>query len=366
MKVAIITDLPGLYEDTMYLNELEKKLPKIGIICKVFVIRGSKIFEKIDTTTGFFRFLNISKLLKNLSDFDIIHVQFTFPLGFGCTLLASLRLLNKPIIIHTHGYDVFTVPSVNYGLRRNQLGKKFTNYTWRRANKIITVCEKAKFEIEKTGINDDKINVLYNGIDENLFRKNRIDSNYSKELSMLRENSDILFLSVASIVPVKNHVRILKTFEKLVDRYHSKYKIKLALIGEHNNDSLLNDAHSNVVYLGKKKHSELSNFYNIADVFILPSLSEAHPWSMLEAMSCELPIIASNVGGIPETIDDSRFLVNPLDEQDILKKFEQITEMNSSEREKIGFENRKKILNNFTIMKHIHELKNIYNNLLSQ
>ena len=362
MKVAIVTDLPNWYDDTMYLNELEKRLAKSGIGCKVFVIEGSKIFEKIDTNTGFFRFLNISKLLKKLSDFDIIHVQFTFPLGFGCTLLASLRLLNKPIIIHTHGYDVFTVPSINYGLRRKYLGKIFTNYTWRRANRIITVCKKAKLEIEKTGINDDKINVLHNGIDENLFKKTK--NIYSKELSMLRENSDILFLSVASIVPVKNHVRMLKAFEKLVDKYHSKYKIKLALIGEQRNDSLLNGAHSNVVYLGKKKHSELSNFYSIANAFILPSLSEAHPWSMLEAMSCELPIIASNVGGIPETIDDSRFLVNPMDEQDILKKFELITEMNSSEREKIGFENRNKILRRFTFDIHLKYLQKIYEEVL--
>lgn len=362
MKVALITDIPFWAEDTNYLNELEKKMPKIGIGCKIFVINGSKIFERIDTTTGFFRFLNISKLLNKLSEFDIIHVQFTFPLGFGFTLLSSLRLLKKPIIIHTHGYDVFTVPSINYGLRRNYLGKILTNFAWRKASRIITVCKKAKIEIEKTGINNNKINVLYNGIDENLF-SNRKTSN-SKELSTLRENSDILLLSVASIVPVKNHIRMLKVFEKLVEKFHSKYKIKLALIGERHNDPRLNDSHTNVIYLGKKKHSELNSFYSIADAFILPSLSEAHPWSMLEAMSCELPIIASNISGISETMEDTQLLVNPMNEQDILKKLELITEMNQAERKKIGRENRDKILKKFTLDIHLKHLQKIYEEVL--
>ena len=70
------------------------------------------------------------------------------------------------------------------------------------------------------------------------------------------------------------------------------------------------------------------------------------------------------MGGIPETIDDSRFLVNPMDEQDILKKFELITEMNSSERKKIGFENRNKILKRFTFDIHLKYLQKIYEEVL--
>jgi len=112
--------------------------------------------------------------------------------------------------------------------------------------------------------------------------------------------------------------------------------------------------------LEKKNHSELPKFYALADAFILASLSEAHPWSLLEAMSCEIPVIASNVGGIPEILDNKKFRFNPLDEQDILKKFELIVEMSSDERKKIGFLNRKKILENFTIDRHIKELKKIY------
>jgi len=77
-------------------------------------------------------------------------------------------------------------------------------------------------------------------------------------------------------------------------------------------------------------------------------------------MSCELPVIASNVGGIPETLDDSRFLIDPLNTDDIIKKFELIVEMNRLEREKIGIANRKKVLTHFTMDRHLSELRKIY------
>ena len=156
---------------------------------------------------------------------------------------------------------------------------------------------------------------------------------------------------------------MLKAFERLAEKYQNKLKIKLILVGENKSQYLPNLENPNVIYLGKKNHSQLNQYYNVADAFVLVSLSEAHPWSMLEAMSCELPVIGTNVGGIPETIDDSRFLCNPLDEQDILKKFELIAEMSLDERKKIGVENRQKILDNFTIGKHVNRLKKIYNSL---
>jgi glycosyltransferase involved in cell wall biosynthesis len=362
MLVAIITDLPFLCTDTMYLDELEKRLPMIGINPKVFLVNSSKIFEKIDTKTGIIKLLTLPKLLKILSNFDIIHIQFTFPLGLGLTFLSSLRLLNKPIIIHTHGYDVFTVPSVNYGLRRNEIGRYLAHLAWKKANRIIAVCEQAKNEIEKDGIRANKIDLLYNGIDESLFHKTEI----KEELLSLRQDSDIIFLSVASMTPVKNHVGLLRTFSKIIEKYGSKYRIKLVLIGGKTNSYQPMVEHPNVVYLDKKNHSDLKYYYSISDAFVLPSLSEAHPWSVLEAMSCELPVIASNVGGIPETLVDSRFLMNPLDIEDIFKKFEFILAMDKMEREKIGRTNRETVLERYTINRHVDSLKKIYESVLTE
>jgi glycosyltransferase involved in cell wall biosynthesis len=57
--------------------------------------------------------------------------------------------------------------------------------------------------------------------------------------------------------------------------------------------------------VGQKKHSELPQWFNLADVFVLPSRGEGTPTVLLEAMSTGLPIISTNVGGIPEILKDN-------------------------------------------------------------
>ncbi len=356
MKIAILIHSPGWNNKTMYLNEIEEKLVKIGITAKVFVIEGQKtpnIFDKIGLT----HFLKISKMKKILSEYDIFHIQFTAPLGFNFTVFSTLGILKKPIIIHTHGYDVFAVPSINFGLRRKFIGKKITNFTWKKANKIITVCKSAKSEIIKDGIKNDKIKVIYNGVDENRFLKS--SESIPDELSAIRKNSDIIFLSVGTSVPGKNRSMMFKAFNEIVKKYHLKKKIKLVIIGqfEKNSGEIENE---HIHFLGPQDHSELSKFYNNVDAFILTSLIEGQPWALLEAMSCELPVIAPNVGGIPEIIEDKKFLCNPLDQKDIEQKFEYLIEMSDNERKLIGIKNRQRVLNGFTIDCHVAQLKRLY------
>jgi len=361
MKVAIFTDLPFWYDETMYLNEIEKKLNKLGITAKIFVMGNPKtsgFFEKI----GFTQFIKILKMLKKISEYDIIHIQFTMPLGFVFSLFSSLRILKKPMIIHTHGFDVYKVPKINYGFQSKFFGRFLTKFSWNRANKIIAVCTSAKSEIKKNGIIDNKINVIYNGIDENRFIN--IRDEIPTELSSIKKDSDFIFLSVASSVPVKNHIVMINAFQAIVKKYHMKKKIKLVLIGPYNQNTSQDAKSPHIHYLGRKSHAQLSKFYSYADAFVLPSLSEAHPWSLLEAMSCELPVIASNVGGIPETLEDTTFLCDPLDQNDILQKFEQIVEMSEAERKKIGVKNRERVLNRFTLDRHVTQLKRLYDEVI--
>lgn len=308
--------------------------------------------------------LNTSRLIRRLSEFDVLHAQFTFPIGFSLAFLISLNLINKPLIVHTHGHDVFTVPSINYGVRRSRLGKFLTNYAWKRANKVLAVCEKSKMEIAHAGITADKIAVLYNGVDELLFKKHAAE--VPTELSTLRDSSDFVFLSIASLVPVKNHERLVRAFANLTEKYGLKYRIKLILIGSQPNYYTVSlNKHEDIIYLGKKAHRDLPSYYSAADAFVLPSLNEAHPWSMLEAMSCELPVLASGVGGIPETLEDSDFLIDPYEEKDIETKLEGLVRMTQEERKNIGSANREKVLKRFTLGLHVEKLKKIYQDCIT-
>lgn len=349
----------------MYINELERRLPATGVTPNVFIIRDTKSSGRAYSATGLSRIMNIVKLKDELAKVDLIHAQFTYPIGFAPVLLSTLGILNKPIVVHTHGYDVFTVNSVNYGLRRKWVGRFLTSYTWKGSNRIIAVCAGSKTEIEKSGVNGEKIDLLYNGVDESLFTKSK--SPINDNLRQLREQNDLIFLSVATLVPVKNHLRMIKAFTEFFNKYRSRYKIKLILVGENiKYNSISIDNSDSILHVGKIRHKELPAFYSIADAFVLPSLSEAHPWSILEAMACELPVIASNVGGIPETLGNPAFLLDPYNEADIQKKFEFIAEIDTLERRRIGFEHRKRILQDYTLDAHTQRLSKIYESAMSK
>ena len=356
MKIAILIHSPGWANRTMYLNEIEERLTKLGITAKVFVIAGNKSPSFFDMT-GIPHFVKISKMKKKLSEYDIFHIQFTAPLGLNFAIFSSLGILKKPIIIHTHGYDVFTVPSIDFGLRRKFIGKQMTKFTWGRAHKIITVCKSAKSEIVKSGIKNDKIKVICNGVDEKRFLKS--SESIPDELSTIRKNADIVFLSVGTAILGKNRSMMFNAFNEIVKKYHLKKKIKLVIIGQYeNNTEGIENQH--IHFLGPQEHSQLSKFYSNVDAFILTSLIEGQPWALLEAMSCELPVIASNVGGIPEIIEDEKFLFNPLDQKDVEQKFEHIIEMSENERRQVGIKNRQRILDWFTLDRHVNQLKMLY------
>jgi teichuronic acid biosynthesis glycosyltransferase TuaC len=362
MKIAMLTDLPFLYQDKMYLSEIETRLKGVGFDIRVFIIRSSRTFQRLDSRTGFFRMLAAVRLVRELNKFDIIHTQFTFPLGTAMTLLSRLQLLKKPIIVHTHGYDVFNVPSIHYGLRRNNFGRFASSSTLKNAQKIIAVCKKAKTEISHIVEDDSKVELVYNGVNEDLFNRDT-SSDSINDMKKIREENDLIFLSVASIVPVKNHLRLVNVFNRLVQKYKMKYRIKLVLLGQyHSYQGNLHDSAS-IIYLGPKQHAIIPQYYNAADAFVLPSLSEAHPWSVLEAMSCELVVLGSNVGGIPETLQDPRFLVDPFNDEDMVKKMSHVVEMSMNERREIGTSNRSKILKSFTLANHVDKLKKIYDDL---
>jgi glycosyltransferase involved in cell wall biosynthesis len=77
-------------------------------------------------------------------------------------------------------------------------------------------------------------------------------------------------------------------------------------------------------FLGRVEFADLVRLYQSADLFVYPSLSETFGKPPLEAMACGAPVVASNVGSIPEVVGDAALLVNPNDVLDIADKIEQV------------------------------------------
>jgi len=100
-------------------------------------------------------------------------------------------------------------------------------------------------------------------------------------------------------------------------------------------------------------------------VFLLPSYFEGLPYTILEAMAHGLPVIATNVGAIPEVIEEgiNGFLINPGDIDDLTKKIKTLI-TNKALIEEIGKNNRRKIADKYSMDKQVENYKNLYTSLL--
>lgn len=179
----------------------------------------------------------------------------------------------------------------------------------KRAHLIIANSKHTKEEIEGMGIPGEFIEVVYPGFDMPSAGKR----------GMIREpHGDINLLSVAICDPRKGLDTLLEAIHRL-----NNPKIKLDMVGDDDSEycKRLKERVSTwgleekVIFHGVVGLEDLGKVYSEADIFVLPSLYEPFGIVFAEAMSFGLPIIATNVGGIPELVEDGEngLLVPPGD-----------------------------------------------------
>ncbi len=157
---------------------------------------------------------------------------------------------------------------------------------------------------------------------------------------------------VGSISPVKGLEYLIPAFSKVMAKMPSTklliiggklesqisyYRKIVMLVSQYNLDN-------SVLFLGHISHNELPSLLNQLDVFVSSSLYEGTPVSILEAMACEIPVVATEVGGVPDQVvnDLTGFLVPPRDVDALSNAL--VNMLNDQElREKMGFEGRKRI-----------------------
>jgi len=132
-------------------------------------------------------------------------------------------------------------------------------------------------------------------------------------------------LTMGGNEPRKNVARLNNVFRRLSDRLG----IDLAVIGGSWRGTELNpnsQGSDNIFHLGSVDQQDLIALYNMAELFVFPSLYEGFGLPVLEAMACGTPVAASNTSSIPEVAGDAAVLFNPLDEEDMFKTILSIME----------------------------------------
>lgn len=218
-------------------------------------------------------------LLKKRNKYDVIHAHTHL---FYSTLVCALlrRIGSSPLVITNHGLYSQTAPKRLSKFWLNSFGV----FIYKTADKIICLTMSDKSELVKLGIDESKIAIIPNWIDTNKFYP-----------SPEREIKNRL-LYVGRLVPGKGVHVLINSFCDIVKDIPSS---RLVIIGSGPDEAKLkqmaDDYSLNDVIEFKKdlNDGELLDEYQKCSVFVLPSFSEGFPLTILEAMSCKKPVIAS-------------------------------------------------------------------------
>lgn len=223
---------------------------------------------------------------------DVIHAHFTIPAG-----IVAVRLghgFGIPVTITLHGADVPGHNPDEFGLIIKML-KSVIRTVWKRASHVIAVSQALKMLACETMPNLE-VQVVHNGIDMERFAPS------SKPRS---HEGPLRFLCVSRLVQRKGIQFLLQALARI--EREAEFDYLLTIVGEGNFRSRLEEntrrlGLSAVRFVGEKSHSDLPDYYRNAEVYVLPSLTEAFGLTFCEAMACATPVLGTTVGGLPEIV----------------------------------------------------------------
>ncbi len=244
-----------------------------------------------------------NKLIKK-KNFDICHAFFGIPCGFLAMIFK--RRYRIPYIVSLRGSDVPGYNKRFYFLDQIFL-KRLSKKIWREAKYVVANSEGLK-ELAKETNSEQKISVVYNGID--------IYDFIEKKQIRKKEGEELILVSTGRLIERKGYNYLIEAISGIKD-------VELWLIGSGDGEKSLSEKaeklNANVKFFGKRHHNEIGDFLRKSDIFVLPSLNEGMSNSILEAMACGLPIITTDTGGSKELIQGNGFIVKKKNSKDLKK-----------------------------------------------
>lgn len=220
--------------------------------------------------------------------------------------------LDIPSVITAHDFPLgFWLKTQQY----TQILSSFPRalYAVHKAKMIITVSQHSKNDIKKYfNIDERKIRVVYECAD-NIFHKSREHTATDRKKYSIPGDAFIL-LYVGNLKAHKNVSTIFDAFKKLKKEYQNLYLVIVTSANASKKIKIIEKkADNRIIIIQNLKKDELARVYNMSDLFVFISKYEGFGLPPLEAMSCALPVILSDVTSLPEVGGDAAVYVNPND-----------------------------------------------------
>ena len=350
-------DVGGLeYMVVALVNRLDRRKFLPSICC--FDTRGAlqnNLLNDTQTTLlkrkpgiDFFYPFKLAALLKE-HKVDILHLHNSTAFFYG--VLAGKIAGTRRIIYTEHARDI--MPNIKVRI----MDKILSHMT----DRIVVVAEFLKKNlVHREWMDSSNITTIYNGIDGDDFIKRYNRDEIIKELN-ISPSAKIIGI-VARLDLIKNHKCLIKAMKKVSSLIPD---VVLLVIGDgplrKDLEELVSDEqlHNNILFL--RTRNDIPRLLSVLDVFVLCSLSEGLPLTILEAMAAGIPIVATAVGGIPEIIDDGiDGIVIPSDDSDALTNAISDLLHDEGKRHDMGVNARMKFEKNFTLQAMVERYEELY------
>lgn len=305
-----------------------------------------------ESTSGKLSYLKFIKPLKEaIAQFkpDVLHAHYATSYG----LIGALSGFH-PYVISAWGTDVMKFPQKNF------INKIILKYNLKKADAICATSNTIKEFLKP--VTDKLVNVIPFGVNVNEFCKKEVKSLFDKDVFV-----------VGSIKPLEelyNTDILIKAFDSLKKK-HPEKELKLLIIGEGSQMKSLKKLTSqlnisnDVTFTGRIPFSAVSNYFNMLDILVNISDYESFGVSVIEAMACEKPVVATNTGGLKEIIENSNFgsLVEVGNVEQTANEID-IYILDESLKRKVGIAAREKVIQKYNWENNIKQIMDVYQSLL--
>jgi N-acetyl-alpha-D-glucosaminyl L-malate synthase BshA len=298
---------------------------------------------------------------------DLLHVHYAIPHSVSAYLaremLRHVRYL--PVVTTLHGTDITLVG-------RDPSFLPITRFGIEQSDAVTAISRYLREATHKAFCPDCEIEVIYNFIDAEYYRREPSD----EARQSLAPAGQRIVLHISTFRPVKrisDCIEIIARMNKLETAPGTRPGVKLVMCGDGPERA---DAEAlavrlgvagSVKFVGKQPQSRVRDYLSVADLLLLPSQTESFGLTALEAMACEVPVIATRVGGIPELVEDKGCgYLFEIGDVDAMAAAALRVLSDDAERERLGRRGREIAVTNFTTDKIIPQYEELYERVVQQ
>ncbi|KAA3602760.1 MAG: glycosyltransferase [Calditrichaeota bacterium] len=325
----------------------------------------SKGIEVINLTTfkNWFNFSDLPKVVSKIKKInpDIVHLHVTYFWKMSYALAS--KLAEKKVVITLH-YLPHTLGKI-----KTPILKIFERLTNSLADKFVAISTEVKNERKKLfKTPEDKIKVIFNGID---FSKLKITRNSDEVLKELKVTKNDFIIGTVGNVRWEKGTEFLVEVANLLSKEIENFKI--IVVGAFGGNPYSNEISEKIqnyslkekfIFVGKKL--DVANYINCFDTFVLPSKSEGFGLALVEAMYLGKPSVAFKIGGVSDIILSERFglLAKPENSLELAEQLLKLIKMDSQQRMEIGKHGKEFVNENFGIKTLVTKYESLYSELI--